>query len=391
MEDQQIILVESIQDIAQEITQKMTIVDNLVRDIDNLCSDSDLDRDIERFNPDRDSQEISWACKKLYNELFDQVNRRYNMNIDPNDENIAEIIKDNDIRENLPKIVIHCNRKIYCFDEHYWARKSTPLSVYEILSKKMEKLEYTGEITELCKGSYNKEFENYVVFLCYILIPAICEDNSNAFKQFDSNRNLLGFLNGVYDTNSHTFRNGKPEDMILSPFDIEYLPNVNTGEIQKLIDKDFPEKDREKYMRLFFTMLHGIPKSTVYIFPWNDSRYNDTTMVEKYIDLFEKIFGYRVEYISAFNDYSSSLYTKEKGKYKRFKCTSGDFRGYFTFCISHPENGIEWLESRKDILDITEFEYKRGNDVLSCNEDIKFRIPFASFILKYSRERNWKI
>lgn len=108
----------------------------------------------------------------------------------------------------------------------------------------------------------------------------------------DSNENLIGFNNGVYDLDTGEFRDGRPEDYISyttgNDF-IHYDPsNQYVHAIKIYLAQVLPKPQvREYVMRLFATYLHGAVKEQKF-YIWTGSGANSKS---KLVELFEKAFG----------------------------------------------------------------------------------------------------
>lgn len=74
-------------------------------------------------------------------------------------------------------------------------------------------------------------------------------------KNLDSNKNLLGFNNGVIDFKNKIFRNGEPQDYLSKSTNVDYIPNYldpiyeeTTKEINVFMEQLFPIPDLNRYM-----------------------------------------------------------------------------------------------------------------------------------------------
>lgn len=74
-------------------------------------------------------------------------------------------------------------------------------------------------------------------------------------RKLDSNKNLLGFDNGVIDFKSKTFRNGEPDDYISKSTNISYIPDYKNEcykqiieEIYEFMNQLFPIQSLNMYM-----------------------------------------------------------------------------------------------------------------------------------------------
>lgn len=68
-------------------------------------------------------------------------------------------------------------------------------------------------------------------------------------ESLDTNFNLIGFENGVYDLSTGEFRDGKPEDLLSLSTGIDYIEFSHDSEEVKVIEKFFREVQVDKEMR----------------------------------------------------------------------------------------------------------------------------------------------
>jgi P4 family phage/plasmid primase-like protien len=115
----------------------------------------------------------------------------------------------------------------------------------------------------------------------------------NKFEEnLDSNPNLIGFENGIYDLEEHIFRDGKPEDFVTFSTGVSYIPYdehspvigaINTYMAQVLSNK----KVRNYVLKLFASFIAGhVKEQKFYI--WTGSGSNSKS---KLVELFEKSMG----------------------------------------------------------------------------------------------------
>lgn len=123
-----------------------------------------------------------------------------------------------------------------------------------------------------CKACYMKESMNKV---CMNLKKTKFKENvmkecRELFldEQFaakaDENKNLVAFNNGIYDTSTYTFRDGKPEDYITFSTKVDFDPEMHHEqyacwpEISKLLNNVFPvEEVRTYFLQHLSTLLIG--------------------------------------------------------------------------------------------------------------------------------------
>ena len=82
-------------------------------------------------------------------------------------------------------------------------------------------------------------------------------------EQLDSNPNLIGFDNGIFDLNKMIFRKGEPNDCISFTTKYEYKPGINTiirNDIFKFLEEILPNKETREYLLTFLgSALSGLP------------------------------------------------------------------------------------------------------------------------------------
>jgi P4 family phage/plasmid primase-like protien len=111
-------------------------------------------------------------------------------------------------------------------------------------------------------------------------------------ERLDSNTNLIGFENGVYDLDILEFREGHPEDYISFATGINYVefkPNhPHVQSVFRYLEQVLPKQHiREYVMKLFASFLNGAIKEQKFHI-WTGSGSNSKS---KLVELFEKCFG----------------------------------------------------------------------------------------------------
>lgn len=123
---------------------------------------------------------------------------------------------------------------------------------------------------ECCSMFYDKEFMN----------------------NLDSQTHVIGFENGVFDTNNLIFRDGRPEDFISFTTGIKYVEYDKNSEtmiqLSDFLKKVLPEEEVKTYvMRLLASYLEGSTRDQKFHI-WTGSGANGKSTL---IELFEKCFG----------------------------------------------------------------------------------------------------
>jgi P4 family phage/plasmid primase-like protien len=116
--------------------------------------------------------------------------------------------------------------------------------------------------------------------------------NSDFEDKLDTNVNLIGFNNGVYDLEHGMFRDGNPDDYISFTTDIDYIEYAVNDEIMAetnlFVQQVLPNKDVREYMlTLLASFLDGkISQEKFHI--WTGSGGNGKS---KIIELFQNAYG----------------------------------------------------------------------------------------------------
>jgi P4 family phage/plasmid primase-like protien len=204
------------------------------------------------------------------------------------------------------------NKLWYAFYNHRWhrtddgmaLRKKLPTEVgntfrlftsqfqaQAALSEDNEEKDRLDKIVSNLGGIINKlkkaSFQMNVITQCAMLFNVEKIDD-----KFDTNTQLIGFENGVYDLDALEFREGRPEDYIsISTGNnyIEYDPNSpSIAQIKAFFCQILPtEVVREYVMHLFASFLHGdIREERFHV--WTGVGSNGKS---KCLDLFQKSFG----------------------------------------------------------------------------------------------------
>jgi P4 family phage/plasmid primase-like protien len=107
-------------------------------------------------------------------------------------------------------------------------------------------------------------------------------------EKLDSNLDLIGFENGVYDLKLHHFRNGVPDDYIKMSVGYDYKDyRENSDEIKEVIKYfktvQLDEKMRQYVLRFISSCLSGSTKNQKF-FIWTGSGANGKSTTEKLIE-----------------------------------------------------------------------------------------------------------
>jgi phage/plasmid-associated DNA primase len=93
----------------------------------------------------------------------------------------------------------------------------------------------------------NATYRNGIITEC----KGVFLDRTGKFEEnLDSQPNLLGFNNGVYDLDNGVFRKGKPEDMLTLSTNYDYVESVDPIKMQKwrdVLNSAFPNTEVARY------------------------------------------------------------------------------------------------------------------------------------------------
>jgi P4 family phage/plasmid primase-like protien len=111
-------------------------------------------------------------------------------------------------------------------------------------------------------------------------------------ERLDSNLNIIGFENGVYDLDQDEFREGRPEDYLTFSTGNNYVPYDENSpvadSIQCYLSQVITKPDMREYLlKLLGSFLHGDNREQKF-YIWTGSGANSKSML---VDLFENAFG----------------------------------------------------------------------------------------------------
>lgn len=136
----------------------------------------------------------------------------------------------------------------YEFGTHTWNCEYGQINAN--LKRKIEDLVCVPKVSsKLSSVMNNSYFRDRVIESCKHMFY------SN--KQFDTNTNLIGFNNGVYDMSTGVFRNGKPEDYVSLSTGYDFTTFGNTENdtfICNFLEQLFPDAMMRQYMLGAFDM-----------------------------------------------------------------------------------------------------------------------------------------
>jgi P4 family phage/plasmid primase-like protien len=127
--------------------------------------------------------------------------------------------------------------------------------------------------SKIRSSSFKKQILDELIKLFY---------NPNFINEMDESRNLICFLNGVYDLENDLFREGRPEDNITLCTNINYIPYVKNDQyimkVESFFNDILPEEDIKNYvLDLISSCLQGhIPDEKFHI--WTGTGGNGKSM-----------------------------------------------------------------------------------------------------------------
>lgn len=146
----------------------------------------------------------------------------------------------------------------------------------------------TKRLRRLMASCKNTTFKNSVMVECQEVFY-----NEKFNDLVNKNPNLIAFTNGVYDFNTHIFRDGNPEDYLSACLPVEYKnymfhdhPDVRL--VDEFFTKIFPDHEiRDYFLNEVCRCFVGGNPNKVFLF-WTGSGNNGKTITQK---LFEKMLG----------------------------------------------------------------------------------------------------
>ncbi|GAX85148.1 hypothetical protein CEUSTIGMA_g12567.t1 [Chlamydomonas eustigma] len=148
-------------------------------------------------------------------------------------------------------------------------------------------LEKSKKLTALALQLKNTDFKDKIMKECMELFY-----EEKFEERLDSNLNLIGFENGVYDLDAEEFRDGRPDDMITFSTGNDFAPydahSPAADELQEYLAQVLTKPDMREYvLKLFASFLHGATKEQKF-YIWTGSGSNSKS---KLVELFELAFG----------------------------------------------------------------------------------------------------
>lgn len=277
------------------------------------------------------------------------------------------------------------NNQWYMFKNHRWIPSDSAVELKRNISEKVvnEYSKYAAECSkrvletseeeeretlikrgikanEICLKLKNETFKNNIIKSCTQLFG-----DSKFIEKLDSNVQLIGFDNGVYDLDKKEFRNGLPEDFISFSTNIDYKEYNYSDQIIKDI-KEFLtqvlpiQRVREyvlKVMGSFLTGKTGEEKFHI----WTGCHSKDTGIImldgsiKKVQDIKEG------EYLMGSDSKPREVLNLVRGKSDMYKITLNNNEEKFTINGDHimvlvNYNNISYYNNNKDLIELKWYE-----------------------------------
>jgi P4 family phage/plasmid primase-like protien len=197
-------------------------------------------------------------------------------------------------------------------------------------------------------------------------------------EKLDSSRNLVGFINGVYDLDNECFRDGTPDDYVTFSVGYKYenydLDHPHVKAVEEYFEKTMLEEDMREYvLTLLASYLDGYTKQQKFIL-WTGSGSNGKSLTCEF-------------YQMAFGDYCgvlpTTVLTKKRGSSSAASPELAQMRGKRFVVIQEPESddriyvgfmkeltGGDWIYARPLFRDPIRFK-PQFKLLLTCN-----KLPF---------------
>jgi P4 family phage/plasmid primase-like protien len=210
-------------------------------------------------------------------------------------------------------------KKWYIYDRHKWNEKPPELHLRDYISNQL--VHETHKITEYYNACYqqntgitiqdkeNKDLVNIqrltnnfknVGFKSSVIKECETVFGKDAFHLELNNikchkhiEHLIVLENGVYDFKTHSFRDGKPSDMISLSSNMKYDPTAESKDMEEFLNQILPDPElREYVLKLLAISLTGVFLQHLFIFIGVGSNGKNTLL-----DLLEEVLG--SEYFTA--------------------------------------------------------------------------------------------
>lgn len=227
----------------------------------------------------------------------------------------------------------------------------------EVLLSIVKKLKMSSD-----KGNFMKECKDFF-------------HDKDFYKKLDTNINLIGLENGVYDLEKDEFRDGRPEDYISLCTNVSYYPHSENNQlspeivkINEFVSQVFPDKDKRHYiMKNIGSFLHGATKDEKF----HTLLGSGGNGKSKLLELIIKTMGdYAI-------NFPVTLITRKRKKSGEASPELAEARGRRFGYMSEP--------SDRETIDVGIFKELTGGDVIKARalykEYIEFKPQFKLWLL----------
>lgn len=197
------------------------------------------------------------------------------------------------------KLYVNAHHKYYCWfkfknhrwinipDHEYWHNDINAGPIEKLITKYLAtQYEKQDQLLKLAATSSTKNIIDELVIIaetikqlndkdyrdCIVIESADILYDGSFYNKIDSNNNLIGFSNGVYDLQTATFRDGRPDDYITLTTGYDYVKygvtDQSYNDIIKFMACLQPDVETQKYLFdvLASCLVGGNPSNHLYIF-----------------------------------------------------------------------------------------------------------------------------
>jgi P4 family phage/plasmid primase-like protien len=159
--------------------------------------------------------------------------------------------------------------------------------------------------------------------------------DNDFYKLLDMNPNTFGFVNGVVDFSTNTFRNGTKDDYMSKTCGLKYIPKddwdpVIVGQVEQYMRQLFPDPELYKYM---WDYLGSIPLGKDHNQTFNNFYGKGQNGKSKFIEIIGSLLG---EYYEVVPD---SYVTGKRSSVEGTQSSIVKLKGVRFACINEPEEG----------------------------------------------------
>ena len=200
---------------------------------------------------------------------------------------------------NRDKFNVTQNNVWYYYEKHKWNKhKEDKLKriimedipkyykkIIEYVKNELGNMELIKKIDKIIKNIKSMALEENLMKCLKIIYYT---ENDTFENNLDTNPNLIGFTNGVYDLEKMEFRCGKPEDYISMSVQYEYEEGIEYDGLNKMLEEILPIKNVKHYvLKLLGYCLYGKNEIQKF-FCWSGIGSNGKSIL---LELIEKTFG----------------------------------------------------------------------------------------------------